>query len=126
MSRVVEVAMVCNVMVLVGGQVASVDVVQLVAVVDRICTVVGEKAQVVSSGRPEQEGVTVIGALSDELFSGVTVIVIVPAAPAFSVIGNDEGETAVKLSVKLGVVVVEVAATARAAEVELACIVSPE
>jgi len=100
-------------------------VVQLLAVVDKICTEVGEKVHDESSGSPEQESVTVIGALSVELFSGVTVTVTVPAAPAVSVIGKLVGEIGVRPSVKLGVLVVVAAGTALASEVELVWVVSP-
>src|SRR6185312_7112025 len=67
----------------VGGQAAAGDpAAQLAGVVDTICTVVGVNEQAASLGSPEQESVINIGEVTTELFTGVTVIVAVPAVPA--------------------------------------------
>jgi hypothetical protein len=88
----------------VGGHAeAAAPVAQLVGVVERISTVVGENEQEDSFGRPEQDSVTNIGAVSEALFCGVTVTLTVPALPAVRVIGSDAGETAVKVNAKFGV-----------------------
>jgi len=50
-------------------------------VAGRISTPAGVKVQDASSGRPEQESVTDIGAVSDVLFSGVIATATVPDWP---------------------------------------------
>jgi hypothetical protein len=76
--------------------------VQLAGVVARISTLSGVKVHDVSLGRPEHEIVTNIGAVSEELFSGVTVTSEVPVSPAVSVIGKVVGETGATLRSKPG------------------------
>jgi hypothetical protein len=90
-------------MELVGGQLDAGDPdAQLVGVVARISTLSGVNVHDVSLGRPEQETVTNIGAVSVELFSGVTVMSDVPVWPGVSVMGNVVGETGAILTSKPG------------------------
>jgi hypothetical protein len=81
-------------MALVGGQAdAGEPAAQLAGVVGRISRFSGVKVQEDWSGRPEQESVTNMGAVSVELFSGVTVTITVPAFPAVRVRGSVAGAT---------------------------------
>jgi hypothetical protein len=90
-------------MELVGGQLAGGDpAVQLVGVVARISRLSGVKVHDDSLGRPEQETVTNMGAVSEELFSGVIVTSAVPVWPGVSVIGKVVGETGAMLKSKPG------------------------
>ncbi len=84
-----EPAWVCMASELVGGQVlAAAPAGQLVVVVGRISNVAGEKAQEDSVGRPAQESVTNMGAVSAELLTGIRVTTTDPDWPGVSVNGN--------------------------------------
>lgn len=76
---------------------------QLVGVVGRISIFSGVKVQEASCGRPEQDKVTNMGAVRDELFTGVIVTFSDPAWPAFRVNGRVPGEIAAAPMVKFGV-----------------------
>ena len=65
----------------------------------RISTLSGANEQVELLGNPEQESVTNIGALSDPLFTGVTVTLSEPLCPAVSDSGKVEGDMAATESV---------------------------
>ena len=91
--EVVEAALVRTTIVLVGGQAeAAAPAAQVAGVVERIWTLSGVKVQEAKSGRPEQESVTNIGAVSEPLFTGVIVVTTFPALPAVSdsVVGATE------------------------------------
>jgi hypothetical protein len=67
-------------MLLVGGQAeAGEPLAQLVGVVGKISTDSGVKVQLDCCGSPEQESVTNMGAVSEELLTGVMVTFSVPA-----------------------------------------------
>ena len=93
-------------MELVGGQEAGGDpAVQLVGVDARISRFSGVKVQADSSGRPEQESVTNMGAVNVALFCGVMVTVAVPEFPGMRVsAGVEAGERLETETAKLGVV----------------------
>ena len=59
----------------------TIELVIGVAALGRISILAGVKVQEDWSGRPEQESVTNIGAVRDELFSGVTEAVMKPDVP---------------------------------------------
>ena len=91
-------------MELTGGQADAGDPeAQLAGVVGRISTDSGVKVHEDWLGRPAQESVMNIGAVSDALFSGTTVTAMVPDWPAVTVSGSDDGATAARVKLKFGV-----------------------
>ena len=71
----------------------TMELVSAAVALGRISTFSGVKVQAASSGRPEQESVTNMGADSAELFSGVTEAVTVPDWPGVSESVAGETET---------------------------------